>query len=229
MGGERNFEPGSKKPSAGTLRTGNGGSRCDLASIPESGLDLPIDANDRFRRESGCPVKILVLGRDGQLARSLVEAAVAAGIQLQSVGRPEIDLTDVNTVSALVARVRPDLVVNAAAYTAVDKAESESALAYAVNAAGAEHAARACASYSIPIIHISTDYVFDGAKDGPYLEGDPTGPINVYGLTKLEGEQRVMNACERHLILRTAWVYSPWGANFVKTMLRLATARRTSA
>ena len=85
---------------------------------------------------------------------------------------------------------------------------------------------RACASHSIPIIHISTDYVFDGAKDGPYLEGDPTGPINVYGLTKLEGEQRVMNACERHLILRTAWVYSPWGANFVKTMLRLATTRR---
>jgi dTDP-4-dehydrorhamnose reductase len=171
-------------------------------------------------------VNILVLGRHGQLAHSLMEAGVAAGIQVQSVGRPEIDLADFNAVSALVARLRPDLVINAAAYTAVDKAESEPALAYAVNAAGAEHAAKACASHSIPIIHISTDYVFDGNKIGPYLERDPTGPINVYGRSKLEGEQRVSNACERHLILRTAWVYSPWGNNFVKTMLRLATTRQ---
>jgi dTDP-4-dehydrorhamnose reductase len=116
-------------------------------------------------------------------------------------------------------------VVNAAAYTAVDKAESEPALAHAVNASGAEYVAKTCASHSIPIIHISTDYVFDGTKHDPYLEGDPTVPINVYGSTKLEGEQRVMRACERHLILRTAWVYSPWGTNFVKTMLRLATTR----
>ena len=171
-------------------------------------------------------MNVLVLGRQGQLARSLLEAGVAAGIQVQSVGRPEIDLAAFNAVSALVARVRPDLVVNAAAYTAVDKAESEPALTFAVNAAGAEHAAKACASHSIPIIHISTDYVFDGAKDTPYLESDPTAPINVYGRSKLEGEQRVTNACERHLILRTAWVYSPWGSNFVKTMLRLATTRQ---
>lgn len=171
-------------------------------------------------------MKVLVLGRHGQLARSLVEAGIVAGIQVQSVGRPEIDLADFNAVSALVARLRPNLVVNAAAYTAVDKAESEPALAYAVNAAGAEHAAKACDSHSIPIIHVSTDYVFDGAKDTPYLESDPTAPINVYGRSKLEGEHRVTNACERHLILRTAWVYSPWGSNFIKTMLRLATARR---
>ncbi len=117
------------------------------------------------------------------------------------------------------------MVVNAAAYTAVDKAESERTLAHAVNALGAEYIARACAAHSIPLIHISTDYVFDGMKDGPYLEYDATGPINVYGRTKLEGEQRVAAACERHLILRTAWVHSPWGANFVKTMLRLAAAQ----
>jgi dTDP-4-dehydrorhamnose reductase len=117
------------------------------------------------------------------------------------------------------------VVVNAAAYTAVDKAESESALANDVNARGAGYVARACAAHSIPIIHISTDYVFDGLKDDPYREDDPTGPINAYGRSKLEGEARVADACARHLILRTAWVHSPWGGNFVKTMLRLATER----
>jgi dTDP-4-dehydrorhamnose reductase len=172
-------------------------------------------------------VKVLVLGREGQLARSLLEAAVGPEVHVQSIGRPEVDLTDEKSVAALLARVKADVIINAAAYTAVDKAESEPALAYAVNASGAEYAAKACASHSIPIIHISTDYVFDGAKDGPYQEGDPTGPINVYGQSKLEGEQRVMKACERHLILRTAWVYSPWGTNFVRTMLGLATTRQT--
>jgi dTDP-4-dehydrorhamnose reductase len=171
-------------------------------------------------------VKVLVLGREGQLARSLLKAAVASDIQVQSIGRPEVDLTDEKSVSTLLARVRPDLVVNAAAYTAVDNAESEPALAHAVNASGAEHAAKACALHSMPIIHISTDYVFDGTKEDSYLESDPTGPINVYGRSKLEGEQSVMKTCERHLILRTAWVYSPWGTNFVKTMLRLATTRQ---
>jgi dTDP-4-dehydrorhamnose reductase len=169
-------------------------------------------------------VKVLVTGRDGQLARGLAETA-GAGVQVVAIGRPELDLADEKSVAAAVARERPDIVVNAAAYTAVDKAETEPAVAHAVNALGAEHVATACAASAIPIIHISTDYVFDGTKSGPYLEGDPTAPINVYGRTKLEGEQRVAKACERHLILRTAWVHSPWGVNFVKTMLRLATTR----
>ena len=170
-------------------------------------------------------MKILVTGRQGQLARGLAEAADALGVELISVGRPALDLADENAVAALVSRERPGLVVNAAAYTAVDKAESEPELANDINARGAEYVAMACATHSIPIIHISTDYVFDGSKDSPYLEDDPTGPINVYGRSKLEGEQRVATACARHVILRTAWVHSPWGGNFVKTMLRLAAER----
>jgi dTDP-4-dehydrorhamnose reductase len=159
------------------------------------------------------------------MARGLLEAAGGAGVQVVAIGRPQLDLADEKSVAAAVARERPDIVVNAAAYTAVDRAETEPAVAHAVNALGAEHVAKACAASAIPIIHISTDFVFDGTKHGAYLEDDPTGPVNVYGQTKLEGEQRVAKACERHLILRTAWVHSPWGANFVKTMLRLATTR----
>lgn len=170
-------------------------------------------------------MKVLVVGREGQLARGLLGAAVGTGIQVVSIGRPDIDLADEKSVGAAFARERPDVAVNTAAYTAVDKAESEPAVAHAVNALGAEYVAKACAAHSIPVIHISTDYVFDGMKDGPYIESDPTGPINVYGCTKLEGELRVAKACERHVILRTAWLYSPWGSNFVKTMLRLATTR----
>jgi dTDP-4-dehydrorhamnose reductase len=169
-------------------------------------------------------VKVLVTGREGQLARGLVETA-GAGVEVVAIGRPELDVADEKSVAAAVARERPDIVVNAAAYTAVDKAETEPAVAHAVNALGAQHVATTCAANAIPIIHISTDYVFDGTKDGPYVEDDPTAPINVYGRTKLEGEQRIAKACERHLILRTAWVHSPWGVNFVKTMLRLATTR----
>jgi dTDP-4-dehydrorhamnose reductase len=170
-------------------------------------------------------VKVLVIGREGQLARSLVEAADTPGVQVVSVGRPDVDLVDEKSVAAMVAGERPDVVVNAASYTAVDKAEAEPEIARAVNSLGAEYVARACAANSIPLIHISTDYVFDGMKDGAYREDDRTGPINAYGDSKLEGECRVAEACERHLILRTAWVHSPWGANFVKTMLRLAADR----
>ncbi|MDP3075380.1 dTDP-4-dehydrorhamnose reductase [Bradyrhizobium sp.] len=170
-------------------------------------------------------MKILVTGREGQLARGLVEASETRGVELVSVGRPVLDLADEKSVSALISRERPDVVVNAAAYTAVDRAESEPHLASEINALGAEYVAKACAANSIPIIHISTDFVFDGTRDGYYREDDPTGPINAYGRSKLEGEARVARAYKRHLILRTAWVHSPWGGNFVKTMLRLAAER----
>jgi dTDP-4-dehydrorhamnose reductase len=170
-------------------------------------------------------VKILVIGREGQLARGLVNAVATPDVRVVAFGRPDIDLVDEKSVAAVVARERPDAVVNAAAYTAVDAAESQSGPAHAVNALGAEYIARACAANSTPIIHISTDYVFDGMKDSPYREDDATEPISAYGRSKLEGERLVANACERHLILRTAWLHSPWGANFVKTMLRLAAER----
>jgi dTDP-4-dehydrorhamnose reductase len=174
-------------------------------------------------------MKLLITGREGQLACALLEAADSIGVQAVAFGRPDLDVTDERSVAELIGRARPDIVVNTAAYTAVDKAESEPMLAHAVNALGAEFVARACAARTIPIIQISTDHVFEGVKDGPYVESDPTAPVNVYGRTKLEGEQRVARACQHHLILRTAWLYSPWAANFVKTMLRLATTRPSIA
>ncbi|MBR1120183.1 dTDP-4-dehydrorhamnose reductase [Bradyrhizobium lablabi] len=166
-------------------------------------------------------MKVLVTGREGQLARSLFELQ-GEDVRVVTIGRPDIDLADARSVETVISREQPDVVVNAAAYTAVDKAEAEEASANAVNAQGAENVARSCAGLSIPLIHLSTDYVFDGAKAGAYLEEDATAPINAYGRSKLNGERRVVVACERHVILRTAWVHSPWGANFVKAMLRLA-------
>lgn len=174
-------------------------------------------------------MKLLVTGRTGQLAHALLERSGRADIEVTSIARPLVDLTDETSIVAAIAHERPDVVVNAAAYTAVDRAESEAALAHAVNSLGAESVARACSAKGIPLIHISTDFVFDGTKDGPYAEDDRTGPLNVYGVTKLDGEHRVARACARHIILRTSWLHSPWGSNFVKTMLRLAGARPSIA
>ncbi|MCB1514521.1 MAG: dTDP-4-dehydrorhamnose reductase [Hyphomicrobiaceae bacterium] len=171
-------------------------------------------------------MKILVTGAEGQVARSLLEAATT-DVEIVAVGRPTLDLTRADTIGAVLRAVCPDLLVNAAAYTAVDKAESEPEQAHQVNATGAGNAAAAAHAAGIPILHISTDYVFDGSKSGAYLETDPTGPAGVYGRSKLAGEEAVAAANPQHLILRTAWVYSPFGNNFVKTMLRLAESRDT--
>ena len=141
-----------------------------------------------------------------------------------AVGRPSLDLLERTTVFRAIDESAPDVVINAAAYTAVDKAEAEPALAYAINADGAGHVAEACARRNASLIHISTDYVF-GGPTGPYREDDPVAPLSIYGHSKLEGERRVADRCQRHVILRTAWVYSPFGHNFVKTMLRLAESR----
>lgn len=171
-------------------------------------------------------MRIAVTGCEGQVVRSLVERAqVLSGIEIVPVGRPVLDLLQPETVLPAIRAAQPDIVVSAAAYTAVDRAEDEPDLAAAVNGAGAGKVAEAAALLGVPVIHLSTDYVFAGDAAQPYGEDDPTGPQSVYGRTKLAGEEAVAAANARHAILRTAWVYSPFGTNFVKTMLSLAADR----
>lgn len=168
-------------------------------------------------------MRLYVIGSEGQVARSLREAAGRhSDIVFGCSGRADIDLRDPTSVERHLDRFRPDVVVNPAAYTAVDKAESEPDAAFAINRDGAGAVAAAAARVGAPIVHLSTDYVFDGTKQGAYVESDPVNPQGVYGRSKLEGEQVVAAANPRHIVLRTAWVYAPFGANFVRTMLRLA-------
>ncbi len=171
-------------------------------------------------------MKIVVTGREGQVVQSLLEkASQRSDLEVIALGRPELDLAKLETVRSAVEALKPDLVVSAAAYTDVDLAEDEPELAFAINATGAQAVAEAAMASGVPIIHISTDYVFAGDASEPYLETDTTGPQGVYGSTKLEGERLVAQANPKHIILRTAWVYSPFGKNFVKTMLKLAETR----
>jgi dTDP-4-dehydrorhamnose reductase len=170
-------------------------------------------------------MKLLVIGAQGQLGRSLVEVGTSQDPSVVALGRPDVDLLDSASIIRAIDRVKPHLVVNAAAYTLTDKAESEPELAHAINAEGASNVAEACAGRDTPLIHISTDYVFDGCTSVPYSEQSLAAPLNVYGHSKLQGERSVAAACAQHAILRTAWVYSPFGHNFVRTMLRLAESR----
>ncbi|CAN7436539.1 dTDP-4-dehydrorhamnose reductase [Bosea sp. LjRoot90] len=170
-------------------------------------------------------MRIAVTGRTGQVVQSLLAHAGAAGVTVIAVGRPELDLAQPEGVQQALAAARPDCIVNAAAYTAVDKAETEPELAMRINGAGAGAVAAAAAALSVPLIQISTDYVFDGMAPRPWREDDPTAPLGAYGRSKLAGEDAVAAATRDHTILRTAWVYSPYGGNFVKTMLRLAETR----
>jgi dTDP-4-dehydrorhamnose reductase len=167
---------------------------------------------------------VLVAGASGQVARSLGGLA-STDFRFVPLGRPEFDLADRGSIDRAIEALAPVAVVNAAAYTAVDRAESEPEAALALNRDGAGALAEAAARAGVPIVHISTDYVFDGAKPEPYAETDPTGPLGVYGRSKLEGEAAVAAANPAHAILRTAWVYGPVGANFLRTMLRLAGER----
>ena len=169
-------------------------------------------------------MRIAVTGSKGQVATSLIERA-GLKTEVVALGRPAFDLTDRAAVLAGLEAARPDVVVNAAAYTAVDKAEAEEALAIRVNGDGAGHVAEAAARLGVPLLHLSTDYVFDGELDRPYREDDPTAPAGAYGRSKLAGEKLVAERCKDSVILRTAWVYSPFGANFVRTMLRLSETR----
>lgn len=172
--------------------------------------------------------RILVTGREGQVIQSLIERQhFHDNFEIIALGRPNLDLSRPDEIDGLVRVVRPDVIVSAAAYTAVDKAEADEEFATAVNGIGAGALAVAAANLGVPIIHLSTDYVFDGTKAGPYNEKDPVAPIGAYGRSKLAGEFAVAKATPDHVILRTAWVYSPFGANFLKTILRLAKDRDT--
>jgi dTDP-4-dehydrorhamnose reductase len=170
-------------------------------------------------------MQVLVLGAAGQVGTELRRAALPPGMSLAALDRAGVDIADRAAIVAAIRRERPDLVVNAAAYTAVDRAESEAEAAFAINAAAPGDIAAACAEAGIRLIHISTDYVYDGTKPGPYVEGDPISPLGIYGRSKAAGDAAVAAALAEHVILRTAWVYSAHGGNFVKTMLRLAGER----
>ena len=171
-------------------------------------------------------MRLYVIGGEGQVARSLREAAALdENIVFGYGARPEVDLLQPSSIEKALADFRPDVVINPAAYTAVDKAESEPDQAFALNRDGARAAALAAAQQGVPVIHLSTDYVFDGKKQGAYIESDPVAPQGVYGRSKLEGELAVAEANPKHIVLRTSWVYSPFGSNFVRTMLRLAEQR----
>ena len=168
---------------------------------------------------------ILVFGRSGQVARELAKVGAPAGFELAFAGRETLDLASGADPAALIADLAPAAVINAAAYTAVDRAESEPDAAFRLNRDAPAAMAAACARADAPFVHFSTDYVFDGTKPSPYVEDDPVGPTGVYGLSKAEGEAGVLAAGGAATILRTAWVFSAFGANFVKTMLRLGESR----
>jgi dTDP-4-dehydrorhamnose reductase len=173
-------------------------------------------------------VRILLTGREGQVARSLIERVEAfPALELISAGRPEVDLAQKGSVARVVRALCPDLVINAAANTAVDQAEDEPELAMRINAEAAGEAAAAAREVGAGFIQLSTDYVFDGQAREPYAEDAPTNPLSAYGRSKLAGEQAVRAANPNHLILRTAWVYSPFGRNFVRTMVTAARDRDT--
>lgn len=171
-------------------------------------------------------MRILLIGKNGQLGHDLFPVLAALG-EVTAVGRETLDLENPDAIRHLLQDIHPNIIVNAAAYTAVDRAESEPEKATSINGTAPTVMAEVAQKLQSALIHISTDYVFDGQKNTPYLEADPPNPISVYGQSKLLGEQGIQQACDRHVILRTAWVYGTKGkGNFVKTMLRLGAERK---
>jgi len=170
-------------------------------------------------------MKLLITGAKGQVGSELVEQAIDKGHQIFAYGSKELDISDLEQLEFRVQQSNPDVVINAAAYTAVDKAETEKQLAYTVNADGSENLAKVCQSQNIPLLHISTDYIYNGEKKSPYNEEDAASPTGVYGASKLEGDQHIIRIWHKHIILRVSWVFGVQGNNFVKTMLRLAEQR----
>ncbi len=172
-------------------------------------------------------MRILLTGANGQLGRELQYQCKDRRFELIATGLSELDIGSADNVAETVGRYRPFLVINAAAYTQVDQAESEADAARRVNTDGPGNLAEVCRSAGIALIHLSTDYVFDGKKNSPYLESDPVFPLGVYARTKADGEEQVRSLLKEHIILRTSWLYGVFGRNFVKTMLRLGREGRT--
>lgn len=170
-------------------------------------------------------MKILVTGANGQVGFCLQQALAKTDFEFKACNRDELDISDASAVDALVNDFKPQIIINSAAYTAVDKAETEIEKAFSINRDGAANLAKAAKKNDAAIFHISTDYVFAGDKDSAYTEDDVTDPQGVYGKSKLEGEQAVIQSNNKHIILRTAWVFGEHGNNFVKTMIRLGKAR----
>ena len=182
----------------------------------------------RRRRASsrvGLVVRVLVTGAGGQVGQALVRLGTAGEADVVGVDRAALDITDAAAVRRVMAEVRPVALVNAAAYTAVDRAESEPDLAFRINRDGARRVAQEAAAAGVALVHLSTDYVFDGTKEAPYLPDDPVSPLSVYGASKAAGEAEVLAAGGRAVVLRTAWVFSGYAPNFVRTILRLAAER----
>lgn len=172
-------------------------------------------------------MKVLIIGAGGQVGKELVLAAKELKIDLTAFGRAGLDITNPERVAGVICEHQPTIVINAAAYTAVDKAEDEPELAERVNSDAVGVLAAVCHMEKIPLIHISTDYVFDGGADAPYDELSAVHPTGVYGKTKLSGEQKIQSLCERYIIMRTSWVFGRFEQNFVKTMLRLSESHQT--
>jgi len=170
-------------------------------------------------------MKILVTGMQGQVGTELSRLGAEYGCDIVALNREKLDITSRDKVFSALSTHKPEWVINAAAYTAVDKAETEKETAFAVNRDGPKHLAKACNAEGIPLIHFSTDYVFDGSKQKGYLEDDEVNPLGVYGQSKYQGEQAIRELHKHHIIIRTSWVFSAHGNNFVKTMLRLARQR----
>ncbi len=170
-------------------------------------------------------MKLLVTGAGGMLGQTLSPYLARRGHDVAAFGKEELDVTDGDLVQRVVAEQRPDLIVHCAAYTQVDQAETEQETAFAINERGTENVAIAASKLNIPMLFVSTDYVFDGSNNKPYKTDDPTGPISVYGKSKLAGELAVQRHCQNYYIVRTSWLYGPYGRNFVDTIYKLAQER----
>ena len=162
-------------------------------------------------------MNILITGAKGQVGTELVTEAIKRGHEVYGYGSKELDISKLEQINKVIQAISPDVIINAAAYTAVDKAETEQDSAYAVNSQGSENLAIACKEQNIPLLHISTDYIYDGDKQTPYLESDPPNPTGVYGASKLAGDQKIAALWHKHIILRVSWVFGKHGNNFVKT------------